>query len=153
MFEAEIIISKLIDKVMDERFQKLINLVREKNLKLDLALIFGKNENFRETLIKLLEEGKIEIVKKLEKIINIERKHTCLLILLEGLLSLVFQIGREVFDEARKIKLVYEIKLQQLFFSLLDENLEEVDKYIDEITKLENNLNKIIAIIIEKIEL
>lgn len=138
---------------MEDRFQKLISLVREKNLKLDIALMFGKIEMFREILIKLIEENKVDIVKNLEKIIDVERKYIYLSILFDTLSPLAFQIGRELYDEVRKIKSLYDIRLYKLFFSLLDENVEEINKNVNELIKLEKNIEELVSKISEKINL
>lgn len=136
----------------EERFLRLLRLTKEKNIRIDIALYFGKFESLREILIKLLEENKVDIVKNLEKIIGAERKYILQNILLELLSFQAFQIGKEVFEEIRKTKAMYDFYLNNLFFSLLDENIEKINEYIEKLRSLEDKMDKNIGIILQKIQ-
>jgi len=132
----------------DERFERLINLVKEKNLKFDIALIFGKMEIAREIIIKLLEENKLEIAKNLEKIIEVEREFRILNLLIDFSSPLAFQIGKEVLDKARKVRTLYEIQFNKFLYSLLDENLEKINENVEKLNsfkeEIENSINEIL---------
>lgn len=135
----------------DERFEKLINLVKEKNLKFDIALIFGKMEIAREIIIKLLEENKVEIIKNVEKIIETERKFRTLYLLLDISSPLTFQVGKEILDKARKVKVFFEIYFNEFLYSLLDENVEKINESVEKINSLKEEIENSINEILEKI--
>jgi len=132
----------------DERFEKLINLVKEKNLKFDIALIFGKMEIAREIIIKLLEENKLEIAKNLEKIIEVEREFRILNLLIDLSSPLAFQIGKEILDKARRVRTLYEIQFNRFLYSLLDENVEKIYENVEKLNsfkeEIENSINEIL---------
>jgi len=136
----------------DERFVRLINLVKEKNIKFDIALIFGRLEVGREIIIKLLEENKLEIAKNLEKIVEVEREFTKFNLLIDLSSPLAFQIGKEIFEKARKIRILYELQFNQLLFSLLDEDLEKINENIEKLNSFKEELRKVIDELLEKIK-
>ena len=136
----------------DERFERLINLIKEKNLKFDIALIFGKLEGAREIIIKLLEENKIEIVKNVEKIIEVEREFRLLSLLIDLSSPLAFQIGKETLDKARKIRTLYEFYFHKFLNSLLDENLEEINKNVEKLNSFKEEMENSIKEILERIK-
>jgi len=135
----------------DERFEKLISLVKEKNLKFDIALIFGKMEIAREIIIKLLEENKIEIAKSLEKIIEVEREFRILNLLIDLSSPLAFQIGKEILDKARRVRTLYEVQFNKFLYSLLDENLEEINENVEKLNSFKEEIETSINEILEKL--